>query len=363
VAFVTGQESAEKQLAAPLDYADLARFPGTLVFYMGVTKAPEWSRTLIEHGKPPETPVAIVRRCSLPDQETIFTTLVELATVLQSRKLRPPAVIIVGDVARERNVPGWFISRPLFGRTVLVTRPEHQGDPLARQLSDLGANIMLQPAIEIGPPRDWSPVDEAIHRLAEFHWLVFASANGVEYFLQRLFALGHDARKLSHTRLAAIGPATGDALARYFLKVDLQPEHYRAEALAEALAPHVARKRVLVARASRGREVLGQMVEASGAAVEQVVVYENGDVESPDQAVSEALAAGQVEWTTVTSPAIARSLVRLFGASLRRTRLAAISPLTADVLAELGYPPAAVAETYTGEGIISALLAADTVKP
>jgi uroporphyrinogen III methyltransferase/synthase len=364
VAFVTGQESAEKEPAAPpLDYAALARFPGTLVFYMGVTTATSWSRTLLEHGKPPTTPVAVVRRCSLPDQEIIFTTLGELASVLRSRKLRPPAVIIIGDVAHERAVPNWFTGRPLFGRTVLVTRPENQADRIAELLRDLGANVLLQPAIEIAHPPDWSPIDAAIEGLARFDWLVFSSANGVDFFLKRLFALGRDARNLSHTRLAAIGPATADALGRYFLKANLQPEHYRAEALAEALAPHVSEKRVLVARASRGREVLAPMLEAAGATVEQIVVYESRDVESADQAVVDALAAGRVDWTTVSSPAIARSMVKRFGNSLRHTRLAAISPLTAEVLAGLGYPPSVVAETYTGEGIVSAILAAEFVKP
>ena len=363
VAFVTGQESSDKQATAPLDYAALARFPGTLVFYMGVTTAPEWSRALVEHGKPAGTPVAIVRRCSLPDQQTLFATLGELPDLLKQKRIRPPAVVIVGEVAGQRDAANWFTRRPLFGRTVLVTRPKHQSDDLSSRLAQLGANVLCQPAIEICEPRDWAAVDAIIQRLNEFNWAVFSSSNGVHYFLRRLLALGRDMRSLGGVRLAAIGPATVGALAQFHLKADLQPDAYRAEALADALAPHVHGTRVFLARASRGREVLAEMLTAAGATVEQAVVYESRDVEAPDAEVAEALASCQIRWTTVTSSAIARSVVRLFGDSLRKTRLAAISPLTAEVLAELGHPPSVVAESYTTEGILAAIFAAESAKP
>jgi uroporphyrinogen III methyltransferase/synthase len=362
VAFVTGQEKHDKSSADPLDYAALAKFPGTLVFYMGITTASDWRRALINHGKRADTPAAIVRRCSLPDQQTFFTTLGELGETVRTEKLRPPAVVIVGDVAQERDVSNWFTSRPLFGRTVLITRPEHQSDDLAARLQNLGANVLRQPAIEIGPPSDWTPVDRAIERLPEFDWLVFSSSNGVEYFLGRLLSLGHDMRKLGDVRLAAIGPGTAAALAEFHLKADVQPDTYRAESLAESLAPITRDKKVLLIRASRGREVLAEMLTAAGATVEQVVVYESRDVETANEDIAHALAAGNIDVTTVTSSAIAHSLVRLFGDNLRKTRLAAISPVTAATLTELGFAPAIVAVTYTTEGLVDAILAAKSGK-
>jgi uroporphyrinogen III methyltransferase/synthase len=361
VAFVTGQESPDKQPA--LDYAALAAFPGTLVFYMGITTAPNWSRALIAHGKAETTPVAVVRRASLPDQETLSTTLDELADVLHRKKLRPPATIIVGDVAGQREFPTWFTTRPLFGRTILVTRPERQSHDLEEQLRNLGANTLCQTAIEIYDPPDWSPVDKAIGRLAKFDWLVFSSANGVHYFLNRIQSLGRDLRCLSHTKLAAIGPATTAALAEYHLHADLYPPEYRAEQLAAELAPHAPGKRFLLARASRGREVLAELLATAGAAVEQVVVYDSRDVQSASDEVRAALAAGKIDWVTVTSSAIARSLGKLFGDDLRKARLVAISPLTAEVLTELGFAPLAVATTYTTEGLVAAILTAEAGKP
>jgi uroporphyrinogen III methyltransferase/synthase len=356
VAFVTGREYRDKADAA-LDLANLAKFPGTLVFYMGVTTAPVWAGELVEHGKPADTPVAIVRHCSLPEQQTVQTTLGKLPEVLASRKIRPPAIVIVGNAVTAQTASSWFTSRPLFGQTVLVTRPAGQATSLVQQLNALGATTLLQPAIEIQPVADWSEVDAAIKNLASYEWLVFSSVNGVQYFLDRLLATGNDLRQLASCRFASIGPATAAALADYHLRTDLQPQQYRAEALAEQLAPKAKGKRVLLLRASRGREVLAETLTAAGAEVEQVVVYQSRDTAKPQAEVAAALAAGQIDWVTVTSSAIARSLVQMFGDTLQQTKLAAISPLTAGVLEEAGFSPAVVAEEYTSEGLLQAISA------
>jgi uroporphyrinogen III methyltransferase/synthase len=300
--------------------------------------------------------VAIVRHASLPQQQTIVTTLADVPATLAPGKLRPPAIIIVGEAVAARSAVDWFASRPLFGQAVLVTRPGHQAESMVEELSELGANVLVQPAIEIGPPRDWGPVDAAIAELESFDWLVFSSANGVRYFLERLAHHDLDLRALGRARLAAIGPGTADALAEYRLRADRQPDEFRAESLAESLLPEARGQRLLLLRASRGREVLAEMLVAAGAVVEQVVVYESRDVTDADEEVAAALADGRVDWVTVTSSAIARSLISLFGDDLRRARLAAISPITADVLTEAGYPVAAVATSFTVAGLIKAVV-------
>ncbi|MGI9428020.1 MAG: uroporphyrinogen-III C-methyltransferase [Bythopirellula sp.] len=357
VAIVTGQECRDKD-GASLDLENLANFPGTLVFYMGVTTAPAWASELTKHGKPRETPVAIVRHCSLPEQRTLWTTLGELPEVLAPGKMRPPAIVIVGDAVSASAAQNWFTMRPLFGQTVLVTRPAAQAAALQQQLLQQGAHVLLQPAIEINPVEDWTNVDAAIQDLPSFDWLVFSSANGVSYFLDRLLDTGGDLRRLAACRLAAIGPATSQALADYHLRVDLHPEQYRAEALAAALAGQAAGKKFLLLRASRGREVLAETLTAADADVHQVVVYESCDVEQPQAEVLDALAAKEIDWVTVTSSAIARSLATLFGDSLHQTKLAAISPLTAEVLAAAGYPAEVVATEYTTNGLVQAIVEA-----
>lgn len=357
VAFITGRQKDDGD-GGTLDMAGLAQFPGTLVFYMGVTSAADWAAELIAHGKPGDTPAAIVRHASLPQQQTRVTTLAQLPQVIATERIRPPAVVIVGEAVTSRAEHQWFTDRPLFGRTIMVTRPAHQADGMVEQLTDLGAAVLVQPAIEIGPPADWRSADAAIKRLDQFDWLVFSSANGVRYFLGRLAHHGLDLRSLGGVRLAAIGPATADALAEHRLRTDLQPEEYRAESLAEALLPAVG-QRVLLLRASRGREVLAESLSAAGAEVQQAVVYESRDAPMAQPEAEAALADGRVDWITVTSSAIARSLTSLFGENLARAKLAAISPLTAGVLSDAGFDVAAVASSYTAEGLIAAILAAE----
>ncbi len=353
VALVTGQEREGKP-ADNLDYAALAAFPGTLVFYMGITTAPHWTAALILAGKSKDTPAAIVRRCSWPDQETIPCTLGTVADEIEMRRLRPPALVVVGAVAALAPQGAWFAERPLFGASVLVTRPAHQSAELSEALADLGAQVYLQPAIEILPPADWSAVDRAIERLDDFDWLVFSSANGVRSLLDRI--LQHrDLRALAKIKLAAIGSGTAEELARYHLRADLVPAEFRAEGLAEALKPLAAGRRFLLARASRGRELLAEQLLAHGAEVEQVMVYVSQDVAACDPQIREMLAEGKIDWITVTSPAIARSLARMFPGQMASARLASISPLTSQALRDLGFDTAAEAQQATTADLLAAI--------
>ncbi len=358
LALVTGQERRGKK-GPPLDYQALAEFPGTLVFYMGIRSVAEWSEALIRGGKSPDTPVAIVRRCTLPDQAMVRCTLGTVAEVIRRERIRPPAVTIVGKVAALGPDLSWFTSRPLFGRTILVTRPRHQAQSLCSRFIELGARVLVQPTIEIAPCEDWGAVDDALSRLDQFDWLVFSSANGVEHLLTRLFSLGRDLRALGGIQLAAIGPGTAEALEAWHLNADLVPDEYRAETLADAMAPHVAGKQVLLARANRGREVLAERLQQAGAQVSQVVVYTSTDMEDIDPQIETALSDGDVDWITVTSSAIAQSAARLFGGSFGQAKLASISPVTSEILRSLGHEPNAEADDYTMEGVVEAVLRAE----
>jgi uroporphyrinogen III methyltransferase/synthase len=356
VALVAGRERRDK-VVSHLDYAALARFPGTLVFYMGVGRVAEWRDALVEHGKPPETPVAIVRWCTRPQQRTLRCSLGTVVDVVEREGLRPPAVFVVGAVVDRAPERSWFTARPLFGTRVLVAGSPATSELLRRRLGGLGADVLAQPAIRITDPPDWGPVDAALERLDQYDWLVFSSANGVDYLFRRLLARGGDLRRLARVKLAAIGSGTAERLARWHLRADVVPEEFVAESLAEALIGDARGRRFLVARASRGRLVLGAALERAGAHVDQVVVYGSVDVEQPDAAVARALAAGDIDWVTVTSSATARSLARLYGAALGTARFASIGPLTSAALRELGYEPAVEASPHTTGALADAILA------
>jgi uroporphyrinogen III methyltransferase/synthase len=360
VAFVTGHENSGKSQPR-LDWVALARFPGTLVFYMGFARLAAIARTLIDLGKPPDTPAAVVHCATTGEQRTVSAPLANIAAAVEAAGLTAPAIVIIGAVVALREHLAWFERRVLHGRRVLITRPRAQAGDLALRLEALGAIPLVLPVVEIGPPADWGQVDAAIRQLDRYQWLVFTSVNGVEAFLNRLRQCGKDLRALGGIRLAAIGPRTAEALRGYHLEPDMVPPEYRSESLATALKAHVGGKRVLLARADRGRDLLRDELQKL-AQVDQVAVYSQVDALEPDAAVLDSLRKGEVDYVLLTSSNIARALARLLDEPVRQwittghTKVLSISPVTSAVIRELGWPVAAEAREYTMAGVLQALV-------
>ncbi len=376
VAFVTGHECEKKPgetahqsathqsplTAHPstLDWDALARFPGTLVIYMGVARLGQIADSLLRRGKAADTPAAVVEWASLGRQRTAEGTLATIHDRVRQAGLAAPALAIIGPVTLLRQNLKWLEDRPLFGRSVLVTRPRHQAEALVRRLEVLGAMVHTMPVIEIGPPPDPAAVDRVIDRLDEFHWLVFTGQNGVWSFLKRLLERGKDLRALARARLAAIGERTAEALNDYHLRPDLVPEAFRSEDLADALLDKVRGQRVLLLRADRGREVLREELSRV-ADVEQVAVYSQQDCLRADPEALALLKEGRIDFVTLTSSNVARAFLKLLdpetrGRLGREVRLVTISPVTSAAVAELGLPVAAEAREFTAEGLVQALL-------
>jgi uroporphyrinogen III methyltransferase/synthase len=358
VALVTGHGDPESREG--LDWDALVRFPGTLVVYMGVTHLSAHCRSLIRRGKPAETPAAFVSWGTLPRQGTVIGTLDDLPDRVARSGLGAPALLIVGRVVARRSALNWYESGPLFGRTIVITRPIEEAARSAAPLEALGAEVLFAPTVTIGPPPDLGPLDDAIDRLAEFDWLVFTSGQGVRWFLDRLEARGRDLRALGRLKLAAIGPSTAEALARARLRADLVPSQFRSESLAEAIAERARGCEILLAQADRGRAVLKEELDQV-ATVEQVAVYSNRDAERLPDEVAERLVEGTVDWITLTSPAIAERLHALVPEPARSTigkgvKIASLSPLTSGAARRLGWDVQAEARISTWEGLIAAIV-------
>lgn len=355
MAFIAGTRYGENEHGG-LDYQSLAACPGTVVYCLERGSANELCRKLIAAGRSPDTPVAIVRGCGSPEQRTYRTTLQQLPEFVEANDINPPGIVIVGDVVSLAPESSWYTSQPLFGKRFLVTRPEHQTTELRELLEDLGGYVISQPTIEILPPESWEQLDRAIQHLPQYRWVVFTSVNGVSSFFDRLLSLGKDARHLANVKIAAIGPGTKAALQTRSVLADLIPREFYAEALAERLNQLPERGRILLVRANRGRPILQEMLRQGGWTVEQVVAYRSCDVASVNPELLEQMNQGQIDWVTVTSSSIARSLVKLFGETMRRTHLASISPITSAALRELGFSPTVEAEEYTLRGLVLAIL-------
>ena len=359
VALITGHEDPTKPESA-LPYEHFSHFPGTLVFYMGLHRIEQITHSLIEFGRPADEPAAVVCQATTPRQQVVVGTLSTIAKLAQDAHLKPPSLLIVGECVGLRQLASWAERRPLQGLRIGITRPAGQAEDSIRQARQLGAEAVLMPTIAIEPITDHTAVDAAIRELSNFDWAIFTSVNGVNGFFERLHALGLDGRAFGKCRLAAIGTTTAERLARWHIKADLVPEEFRAEALAEALKPHVSGKQVLWAKATRGRDVLPQHLRAAGAEVTELPVYQNIDATEFTPQVQQILRAGELDWICISSPSGAKSLHQLIPAEARSQlghsiRIAAISPITAAAAAEVGLPVFTVAREATWDGLFDAI--------
>ncbi len=345
---ITGHEARGKD--GPIDFQSLAHLPGTLAVYMGVEQVAEWSRQLLAAGRPGSTPVAVVSRCSWPDQQLATCTLAECAAAAEREGWQPPAMLLVGPVLRTAQ------GGRLHGRRVILTRPEGQEGELVRLLEAAGAECLSVPVIRIAEPPSWAPLDAAIGRLDTYDWIVFASSNGVRSFVHRLAAAKKDGRALGTARLAAIGPATREALEASGFVCDRMPEQFSSEGLVAAFASLPPGGRFLLVRAEAGRDLLRRSLESAGQHVDEVAAYQSLPVSHLRSATEAAVARDGDVWITVTSGRIVEAATRLFGDRLRRWRIASLSPVTTETLRRFGLEPAAEAVEATAAGLARAII-------
>ncbi|MGE5361130.1 MAG: uroporphyrinogen-III C-methyltransferase [Bacteroidales bacterium] len=363
--FVRGHED-ESRTVPNVDWASVRKLKGTLVCYAGVRQLNDMLAALLSHGWPADDPACMVYNGTLPEQETITGTLGELARLAHEPAHRTPGILIVGRVTRLREHLRWFDARPLFGKRIIVTRPREQAADLVDHLEGLGAMVTQAPTIRIVPPEDYEALDQACAAASTFHWIVFTSANGVDYFMQRLLAGAGDVRDLKDVRLCAIGPGTADRLSRFGIKVDLMPTEYRAEGVLEALQAtgSLAGQRILLPRADIAREMLAEELRRSGAEVTEVAAYRTIPVETgapgePD--IYRMLLDGKVDAITFTSASTVRNFVRMYGAEqaadlLRPTVVACIGPVTAEAAAQHDIATSVMPAEYTMPALVDALV-------
>jgi uroporphyrinogen III methyltransferase / synthase len=355
VAFVTGHEDPAKAETA-IDWEALARFPGTLVFYMGIKRLTENAAALIAAGRDPDQPAAAVERGTMAGQRTVTATLGSLAAAVEREGVGAPALIVVGPVAARREQLAWLERRPLHGRRVVVTRARAQASGLAATLRGLGAEVIELPAIRIEPRIQAPEVREATAAIGDYTLVCLTSPNGVRLLFEALEEGGRDSRALAGATVAAIGPGTARALAERGIVADVVPERFVAEALVEALAGvEVAGKRALVARAAEARDVLPDALRERGAEVDVVALYETVR-EQPDDAAIEAAQAA--DYVTFTSSSTVNNLTEALGDRFPRdARVVSIGPVTSEAAHAAGLSVDVEAPQHDVDGLIQALLA------
>lgn len=357
-AVITGHEDPTKG-ESTINWKGLATAVDTLVFLMGVENIERISSQLIANGRSADCPAAVIRWGTRPEQRTLITTVGQAAADVKATGMKPPAIFLVGEVVKLREQLQWFDNKPLFGKTVVVTRARAQASALTKKLEAQGARVLEVPAIKIVPPADFAPLDKAISEIDTYKWLILTSVNGVEYFFDRLLKADKDSRALCGVKIAAIGSATAEALKGYGITADLIPSAYKAEELADALAADTkAGDKLLLARAKIARNVLPERLRALGAQVDVVTAYETvADCQNKEELL-EALESGEASLVTFTSSSTVTNLLDVLGDKkdlLNKVALAAIGPVTAETLEKHGLKPAVSAAEYTIDGLMTAI--------
>lgn len=366
VTFITGHEDPTKD-RAQVDYAalaGLAKRGGTLCFYMGMSRLGLIVEHLTAHGLPPDTPAAVVQWGTMPTQRHVRAPLSRLEADAKSADLGAPAIIIIGGVAG-LNEPAldWFTDRPLFGRTIVVTRTRQQASALGEKLVDLGARVIEAPTIALGPPTDPTALAGAVARIGDYDWLMLTSENAVGALAEALGEAGHDARRLAGVKVAAVGSSTARVLVdRLSIAADFVPQEFSGAAMADELARQVelGGSRVLYLRADIARPATVDRLTAAGATVDEVEAYRTVKAESLPEVLWQA--AGEIDWLTFASSSSAAFFAELAGdrmAELDGARIASIGPQTSATIGDLGWSVDVEADPHTVDGLIEALLAAD----
>ena len=357
---ITGHEDPTKD-QSDVDWEKLSTGLGTLTFYMGIKNLPNIVNQLVKHGRSADTPVAVIRWGTTTHQETVTGTLSTIVEI--AKDIKPPAITIVGEVVNLRDQLNWFESRPLFGKTIIVTRSRDQASVFSDQLIELGANVLEYPTINITDPDDFGPLDRELENLGSTDWLIFTSVNGVDAFFNRIFELGRDVRDLTGVKICSIGPSTTERIKEFHVSIDCQPPKYVAESVVEALKKieEIKGKRFLMPRTDIARSYIPQELEKLGAEVSDIVAYKTVLATDGDNIVLDKLKDGEVDIVTFTSASTVKNFVKIIGEDnlssfKNNVQFASIGPITNESAKEMDIEISIKAEEYTIPGLVQAIV-------
>ena len=391
-AVVPGYEDASKEESS-INWAKLATGVGTIVFLMTVKNISTACQRLIENGRSPDTPVAVIRWGTRPEQTTITGKLKDIARIVKEEDIKPPAVMVVGDVVKLRDKLKWYEKKPMFGHRVLITR-EHSGG--FEQLEELGAEIMEFPTVEIVPPKDWGKLDKAAANIDSYNWLIFTSANAVKFLFRRLFELNKDIRDLKGVKICAIGAKTAEAINKFGIRVDLVPEEFNAEGLVETFKKELEKirsledkkkvkgltistsqplnfstsqlpdseilkgLRFLMPRAETAREIFPEKVRELGGEIDVVTAYMAVKPEVYGKRLKRFLKEGKISIATFTSAGTFKNFMEIMGNEahglLKGIAIAVIGPVTAKAVQKTGLTVDIMPQEATIEAMVKAII-------
>ena len=350
VAFVTGHED-EKKTGSSIKWHELATGPDTLVFLMGIKNLKTIKEKLIKEGKNPRTPACIIASGTLPEQRVVTGTLKNIDSVAAKAQITPPGIIIVGEVVSLREKLNWYEDKPLFGKTILVTRAAHQSRKFGESLAEKGAHVVYAPTIEIAPIEPNNKLKKAIADIGQYWAVIFTSVNSVAVFFNDLLVDGKDARALTGVKVIPIGQATAALLAAKGIAADFIPQSFTAEGIIDILKDqNIKGKRILLPRAEDARDVLIEYIKTAGGICDVIPVYRTT---IPRKV---APVAEKPDVVTFTSSSTVKNFFELYGKkTLGKALVASIGPVTSETLRSYKAPVHIEATRYDISGLIDAI--------
>ena len=357
LAFVTGHEDPDKG-ESRVDWKKISTIE-TIVFLMGVKNLSRIASNLMENGRSPDTPVALIRWGTTPDQETLTGRLGDIVALAKERDFSPPAVFVVGDVVGLRERLGWFEKKPLFGKGIVITRPGEQSEEFAALLREEGARVIAFPTIRILPPEDYGDLDRAIENIEKYQWIVFTSANGVRFFFERFCELRNDIRDLRGIKICTIGPATRDRVEEYNIRVDMVPEEYISDGVVKAFrGVDISGANVLLPRAEIAGDIIPDGLSELGANVDVATAYKTVNSGEDGETIKELVDSGKIDVITFTSPSTVTNFMDIIGDETtipNHIKIACIGPVTENACRKAGLGVDIMQGPYSIPGLVKAI--------
>jgi uroporphyrinogen III methyltransferase/synthase len=359
VIFITGREAEGKE-ESNIDWSLLAKFPGTIVFYMGMSNLDFIARKLIDNGKSEDTPAAVVTEVTLPSQRMVGGTLAEISEICRQNKIGPPAIIIIGAAADSDNNLDWFTKLPLFGKNIVVTRDVVGNKDFAEKIITKGGNPIQFETFKIMPLTDSNDFLRALTEFTNYDWIIFTSGNGVTVFFEALENLGKDARVLASAKIAAIGSRTADKLSFYGIKADFVPSVFTSAEFGKQLLnfTNLRDKKVLLLRSKIASNELVELLEKGGAVVNDVAIYTALAQKGESDWLLEKISRGEIDWLTFASPSSVSGFFEQIDSEVIRQgnlKIASIGPVTSRELKNHGVHVGVTADEHTLDGLLVAI--------
>jgi len=338
----------------------LAKFNGTIVFYMGIGHLQSIAQRLIEEGRSTETPAAVIAETTFPTQRVVKAALGGIHEECERQKIKPPAIVVIGDVADGDARFDWFTSRPLFGKTIVATRDAEGNADFAGKIIARGGNPLPFATLRIKPLTDSNEFLRTLAQLGRYEWIIFTSANGVTIFFEALGHLGKDARVLGQAKVAAIGAKTAERLASFGVRADFVPDVFTGRELGRQLAgfANMKGKKVLLLRSQIASNELVELLGQAGAEVDNVAIYTAVTEKKDSSRLTGAVCEGTVDWITFASPSSVDGFFEQVPADVVRSssaKVASIGPVTSAQLKQLGVKVDVTAQEHTFDGLLNAI--------